>query len=128
MNGSDKKQSVLIVDDEKSIILALTDILGLNYKIHALLDSQRTVHVAEEEKPDLIILDVFMPEMDGFEVITLLKLNDKTKHIPVVFITGLDNRKAEENGLMLGAVDYITKPFQVEVVKQRIENQLKKLL
>jgi len=126
MNETINKQSVLIVDDEKATILALTDILGSNYIIHALLESQRTVQVAEDEMPDLILLDIFMPEMDGFEVITLLKLNEKTKHIPVIFITGLDNPKAEKNGLMLGAVDYIIKPFNAEIVKLRIDNQLKR--
>jgi len=126
MNEKNKKHSILIVDDDKTNIIALTYILESEYDILSLLDSTQTIQLVEAEKPDLILLDILMPEMDGFEVITLLKLNEKTKHIPVIFITGLDNIKAEENGLMLGAADYIAKPFHPAIVKLRVEKQISK--
>jgi len=126
MNDNSKKHSILIVDDDKTNIIALTYILEANYNVLSLLDSTQTVQLAENELPDLILLDILMPEMDGFEVITLLKLNEKTKNIPVIFITGLDNVKAEENGLMLGAADYIAKPFHPAIVKLRVENQIQR--
>jgi len=125
MNESTKKHCILIVDDEISGIITLTGILEPYYKILSLQDSQEAVAVAEQKQPDIILLDIFMPGIDGFEVISRLKLNEKTKHIPVIIITGFDNRKAEENGLMLGAVDYIAKPFHPAIVKLRIENQIK---
>ena len=125
MNDITDKHCILIVDDEISGIITLTGILEPYYKILSLQDSREAVSVAEQKQPDLILLDIFMPGIDGFEVLSRLKLNDKTKHIPVIIITGFDNRKAEENGLMLGAVDYIAKPFHPAIVKLRIENQLK---
>jgi len=125
MNEINKKYCILIVDDEISGISTLTGILDPYYEILSLQESREAESTAERKQPDLILLDIFMPEIDGFEVITRLKLNEKTKHIPVIIITGFDNRKAEENGLMLGAVDYIAKPFHPAIVKLRIENQIK---
>jgi len=125
VNNNDNKHSILIVDDEKANIIALTGILSSEYRVLALRDSREAVKVAEDELPDVILLDVLMPEMDGFEVITALKENEKTKDIPVIFITGLDNTEAEEKGFVLGAADYIAKPFQSVIVQLRIRNQIK---
>jgi len=125
MSETNKKHCILIVDDEISGIITLTGILEPYYKILSLQESREAEAVAEQKQPDIILLDIFMPGIDGFEVITRLKLNEKTKHIPVIIITGFDNKKAEENGLMLGAVDYIAKPFHPAIVKLRIENQIK---
>ncbi|MDR2589563.1 MAG: response regulator [Oscillospiraceae bacterium] len=119
-----KKHSVLIVDDEKLNIIALTSILGTDYRVLALIDSREALEVAEKEKPDVIVLDILMPEMDGYEVITELKKNEHTKDIPVIFITGLDTAASEEKALRLGAADYITKPFNTAIVKLRIKNQI----
>jgi len=119
-----KKNSVLIVDDEKSNIIVLTNILSAEYKILAVKDSREALRTAEENVPDVILLDIIMPEMDGYEVITALKASEKTKDIPVIFITGLDNTEAEEKGLSLGAADYITKPFHSTIVRLRVQNQL----
>jgi len=120
-----KIYSILVVDDDKANIIALSNILEPEYRVIPLIDSTQALQVSTEEMPDLILLDILMTEMDGFEVISLLKLNEKTKDIPVIFITGLDNAKAEVNGLMLGAVDYIAKPFHSAIVKLRVEKQLK---
>ncbi|MCL2689038.1 MAG: response regulator [Chitinispirillia bacterium] len=120
-----KRKCVLIVDDEKSNIIVLTNILSGEYKVLAVKDSREAVKAAEENMPDVILLDIIMPEMDGYDVISALKNSKKAKNIPVIFITGLSNSEAEERGLSLGAVDFITKPFTSTVVKLRVENQMK---
>ncbi|MCL2627187.1 MAG: ATP-binding protein [Oscillospiraceae bacterium] len=124
MDKLDKKYSILIIDDEKSNIIALTSILSSQYRILALRDSSETEALAEKEIPDVILLDILMPELDGYEVIKLLKRNPKTQDIPVIFITGLDSAEAEEKGLQLGAADYITKPFHSAIVKMRVQIQI----
>jgi len=124
MNQQDKN-SVLIVDDEKLNIIALTHILHKEYSVHAVIDSREAVEVAEEDMPDVILLDVLMPEMDGYAVIAALKKSEKARDIPVIFITGLDSIDSEEKGLALGAADYITRPFSPAIVKLRIRNQIK---
>jgi len=124
MSIIDKKYSILIVDDEKSNILALTSILSAHYRILALRDSNETLAIAEKENPDVILLDILMPDLDGYQVITMLKDNENTKDIPVIFITGLDSAEAEEMGLQMGAADYITKPFHSAIVRMRVQNQI----
>ena len=76
------------------------------------------------DKPDLILLDVMLPDLSGFDVLTKLKLMDETRNVPVIFITGLTGASDEEKGLSLGAVDYITKPFNDAVVKARVRTHL----
>ncbi|MCL2634144.1 MAG: ATP-binding protein [Oscillospiraceae bacterium] len=121
---SDIKNSILIVDDERANISALKSILSPEYTIYASSDGSDAIETAEEFKPDIILLDVIMPDMDGYEVITALKNSERTRDIPVIFITGLDNHEAEERGLALGAVDYILKPFSSAIVKLRVKNQI----
>jgi len=120
----DKKNSVLVVDDESANIIALTGILNLDYEIYVAKNGLDAIMIAKEELPDVILLDVLMPEMDGYEVIAELKSNETTSDIPVIFITGLDGSNAEKKGLALGAVDYIPKPFISEIVKLRVKNQV----
>jgi diguanylate cyclase (GGDEF)-like protein len=122
-----KKNSVLIVDDEESNIMALTHILGSDYTVCAAKDGQDAIEVAEELSPDIILLDVIMPDMDGYAVIKALKNLEKTMDIPVIFITGLSEAEDEEKGLVLGAADYISKPFSPAIVKLRINYHLKML-
>ncbi|MCL2101550.1 MAG: diguanylate cyclase [Fibromonadales bacterium] len=122
-----KKNSVLIVDDESTSIIALTHILGHDYTIYAATDGMEALEVAQEHLPDIILLDIIMDKMDGYEVLSLLKSNSKTENIPVIFITGLGNNEDEERGLDLGAADYITKPFSPAVVKLRIRNLINML-
>jgi len=119
-----KKNSILIVDDERSNISALKSILGKEYTIYASSDGEDAIETAEEFVPDVILLDIIMPGMDGYEVITALQASEKTQHIPVIFITGLDNSEAEEKGLALGAVDYIAKPFNSVITKLRVQNNI----
>ncbi|MCL2224504.1 MAG: response regulator [Defluviitaleaceae bacterium] len=118
-----KKNSILIVDDERSNITVLRNILGSLYTIYASVDGEDALETADEFVPDIILLDIIMPEMDGFDVLQALKKSERTKDIVVIFITGLDNPEAEERGLTLGAADFISKPFNPTIVKLRVELQ-----
>jgi len=119
------KYSILVVDDEVSNIIILSDILEPEYDVSVLRDGRDVVDTVKSDMPDLILLDIVMPEMDGYEVIRALKKSKMTKDIPVIFITGLDDIEAEETGLVLGAADYIAKPFHEPIVKLRVRNQIK---
>ena len=125
MNES-KKKSVLVVDDENSNIMALTHILSPEYTVYAAKDGHSAINAAEKYLPDVILLDILMPEMDGYDVISAMKRSEKTQNIPVIFITGLRHSDDEEKGFILGAADYITKPFSSSaIVKLRVQNQIK---
>lgn len=119
-----QKNSVLIVDDESLNITALSHILSPYYTVYVEKDGQGCIDSARELKPDLILLDIIMPGMNGFDVIKVLKEDEDTSHIPVVFVTGLNNSKDEELSFSLGAADYISKPFSAPVVKLRVKNQM----
>ena len=125
--GETMKNSLLIVDDEKSNILALTSILSPEYTIYAAKNGRDAIEAANEYMPDVILLDILMPGMDGFAVIAALKESDRSRHIPVIFITGLDNPSDEEKGLSLGAADYISKPFSPAIVKLRVHSQIERV-
>ena len=120
-----KKYSVLIVDDESLNIRAFTHILGPDYTLYAEKSGQGAVEAAKKLLPDVILLDIIMPEMDGYDVIKALKSSEKTKDIPVIFVSGLSDAIAEEKGLALGAADYISKPFSPEMVRRKVEKQIK---
>jgi len=120
-----KKNRVLVVDDEESNIMALMHILGAEYTVYATKDGQDAIEIAEENQPDVILLDIVMPDMDGYAVVAALKSSDRSRDIPVIFITGLSNPGDEEKGLSLGAVDYISKPFSPAIVKLRVQNQIR---
>ena len=127
MMNSTNKNSVLVVDDEKTNIIALTHILSPEYVIYAAKSGEDAIETAEEHLPDVILLDILMPEMDGYAVIAALKLSEKTREIPVIFVTGLGDVENEERGLVLGAADYISKPFSTAIVKLRVRNQIQML-
>jgi len=124
---SKTKKSVLVVDDESSNIMALTHILGSEYTIYAAKNGQNALAAAEKHLPDLVLLDILMPDMDGYAVMAALKNIERTKKIPVIFVTGLNNAGDEERGLALGAADYIIKPFSPAIVKLRVHNQMQML-
>jgi len=119
-----KKHTLLIVDDENSNLKVLTHILGSGYTIYTASNGVDAVKKAREYQPDLILLDILMPEMDGYQTLSEIKETEEIKRIPVIFITGLDSDEDEEKGLSLDAVDYITKPFSPIVVKLRVRNQI----
>ncbi|MCL2265375.1 MAG: ATP-binding protein [Treponema sp.] len=118
------KNSILIIDDERDNISSLKTMLSPEYTIYASTNGKDAIDTAEKFLPDVILLDVVMPDMDGYEVLSALKASEKTRDIPVIFITGLDNIDAEIKGLALGAADYIIKPFHQAIVKLRIKNNI----
>jgi diguanylate cyclase (GGDEF)-like protein len=117
--------SVLIVDDMTSNIQVLANALQDDYRIKVATGGERAIEITQSESPpDVILLDIMMPGMDGYEVCRRLKSNPKTSGIPVIFVTALNDATDEEKGLNLGAVDYITKPFHIPIVKARVRNHL----
>lgn len=121
-----KEKSILIVDDNKLNIQILSDILkSESYRIALARSGKMALEFVEMKKPDLILLDIMMPEMDGFEVCRRLKSSSETKNIPIIFISGLDKSEDIVKGFEAGAVDYIVKPFQKEVVLARVNTHLK---
>ena len=124
MNLINTEFTLLIVDDEKQNRLLLTELFGTTYKIIQAKNGVQALEKARQHRPDLILLDVLMPEMDGMGVLRELKRDDATRLIPVIFITALSSATDEENGLNLGAVDYISKPFHPPIVRVRVRNQL----
>ena len=119
-----KKHRILIVDDENSNITALTHILRPDYTVYAAINGADALKAAEKFLPDVILLDIVMPDMDGYEVITKLKSSEKTKDIPVIFLTGNIDPADEAKGLSLGAVDYVMKPFLRGQLLKRVESHL----
>lgn len=120
------RQSVLIVDDMPSNLRLLANGLRDQYEIQVASRGEKALQIAlGEHPPDLILLDVLMPEMDGFEVCRALKNDPRTSHIPVIFVSALDSAEDEEKGLRLGAADFISKPFHLPVVRARVRNHLK---
>ena len=122
--GEEVKNSILIVDDEKSNLKFLTRILNVDYTIYTSKSGEDAIKKADKLLPDLILLDILMPEMNGHEVVAALKKSKKTREIPVIFISALASSEDEEKGLTLDAADYISKPFAPEVVKLRVRNQI----
>ena len=120
-----KKNSILIVDDENTNIMALTHILSPEFTVYAAKNGANAITAAEKHLPDVILLDIIMPEMDVYAVIQALKSSEKTRDIPVIFITGLSDKDSEERGLTLGAADYISKPFSPAIIKLRVHSQIK---
>lgn len=119
------KARILIVDDEKMNLKALADLLKDTYTVMLAKSGEQALNLAiDTPQPDLILLDVVMPEMDGYEVIKQLKQDERTNQIPVIFVTTLGSSEDEELGLKLGAVDYITKPISPPIVKIRVYNYL----
>ena len=118
------KPKILIVDDVTDNIKILIDLLAKEYKTFFADSGSKALEIAEAKSPDLILLDVVMPEMDGYQVCQQLKANAKTRDIPVIFISAMSEVGDEARGLDLGAVDYITKPIRPAIVKSRIRNHL----
>jgi len=122
MSGAKK---ILVIDDEKMNIIALAHFLKPQYEIIVAVDGASALEAAAKHMPDIILLDIIMPDISGFEVIIKLKDCEETKNIPVIFITGLNSANDEEKGLSLGAVDYINKPFNKSIVKSKVKTHLR---
>ncbi len=117
--------TILIVDDAAENLMLLGELLQSDYRVRAANSGPRALQVASSEpRPDLILLDVMMPGMDGYEVLRQLSAQAETREIPVIFITAMSEAEDEEKALGMGAVDYITKPFNPPVVQARVRTQL----
>ncbi len=123
--STDEKGTILIVDDDPMNINILSEILEDKHEILFATNGRDALRIARDESPDLIILDIIMPEMDGYEVCRRLKANPAVSGIPVIFVTGLSNVADETQGLKAGAVDYITKPISPPIVLMRVNNHMK---
>jgi two-component system, sensor histidine kinase and response regulator len=119
-----KKGTIMIVDDVESEIDILVDILHKDYEVCVAMDGQSALETADEALPDLILLDIVMPGINGYQVCRRLKANSRTRDIPVIFVTVLSEEGHETTGLELGALDYITKPFNREIVLARVRNHM----
>lgn len=118
-------QTILIIDDEVTNISVLNELLQPHYNVLFAKDGKTGIKIASStSRPDLILLDIIMPDLDGYQVIKLLKSDEYTNKIPVIFITAKGLEEDEAKGFELGAVDYITKPFKPVVVKARIKSHL----
>ncbi len=125
MVGQNKRQRILIVDDSSFNISILGEALSDEYDISVAKNGEEAIAiVGSDKRPDLILLDIVMPRMDGYETIHLLKSDDGTMDIPVIFITSMTEEEDETRGLAMGAVDYITKPFSTPIVKARVRTHL----
>jgi len=122
--ATDKTATILCIDDESVNLKVLASIFKNDYRIVVGKNAKQGLAKAIEIVPDLILLDVIMPEESGFELIAKLKQSAELKHIPVIFITGLQSAIDEEKGLTLGACDYIHKPFNYGIVRARVNTQL----
>lgn len=123
----DAKKQVLLVDDNDFNIDTLVAALGDDYDLRVALDGQTALDLIEQssELPDLILLDIMMPRMDGYEVCRRLQANQRTSGIKILFLTAMDDDEDQEKGLRLGADDYIVKPFSPSIIRARVHTHLK---
>ena len=125
MSKQKRKNTVLVVDDNRVSLTHLIQILEDEYMLHVASSGVEAIQVAKAVLPDIILMDIVMPNKDGYEALAELREIHETKEIPVIFITSLDQDSSEEKGLRLGAMDYIAKPFNPMIVKLRVATHLK---
>ena len=118
------KPAVLVVDDTPENLSLMSALLRGEYTVRVANGGERALRLASESPPDLILLDVMMPEIDGYEVLRRLKENPATREIPVIFLTARTDADDERRGLELGAVDYVTKPISPAIVMARVRTHL----
>ncbi len=121
-----KKASVLVVDDQTTVIRVMERMLSDEYVVLAATSGMLALEIAQNKLPDLILLDMVMPEMSGIDVCKQLRSNPLTKNIPVIFVTSMDDRHNEETGFRAGAVDYISKPPSPGIVLSRVKVHLER--
>ena len=125
MSGINNKEKILIVDDTPVNIRVLVEALKNDYKLSIATNGKVALNYAmADQPPDLVLLDIMMPELDGYEVCKRLKDQEKTKDIPIIFITAMSEERNETQGLELGAVDYIVKPINSKIVQARVRTHL----
>lgn len=118
------KNSVLVIDDEKTNLMILSRMLAPNYTVYLTKNGTSAIEMINKCMPDLILLDVIMPDISGFDVLKMIKESPAIQNIPVIFITGLESAEDEKKGLGLGAVDFIHKPFSEEKVMSKVQAHL----
>jgi len=119
-----RRTTILVVDDTPQNLSLMSDLLEGAYTVKLAPSGARALKIVSNGPPDLILLDIMMPEMDGYEVCRTLKANPETRDIPVMFLTAMDAMEDEEKGLLAGAADYITKPISPPILLARVRNQL----
>lgn len=122
--NKDKKETILIVDDVPENVNILTKFLKTDYRIKAAINGESAIEIAKKSPPDLILLDIMMPGMDGYQVCKALKSDPVTHNIPVIFVSAKNEVEDESIGFDCGAVDYITKPISAILVKKRVRLHL----
>lgn len=127
MDPKSRKRSLMIIDDAALNLKILSESLKDEYEVTIFRSGEEALSVVGGIRPDLILLDVLMPGMDGYEVCRRLKADEKTRSIPIIFLTALTEEMEETRGLALGAVDYITKPISIPILLLRIKTQLQLL-
>lgn len=118
------KRTVLVIDDDKMVLDMIQNVLADNYEVSAVNDGQKAFRVLERVHPDVILLDLKMPGMDGYDVISRLKVNQEYKEIPVIFLTAVTDEYSETKCFSAGAEDYICKPFTEHTLITRLERVL----
>lgn len=119
-----EKPLIQVVDDQTTVIRILANMLQPDYEVCVATNGNMAIRVANDQQPDLILLDMMMPDLSGIEVCKALKENPDTRHIPIIFVTSMDDKHNEEAGLKAGAVDYINKPPSPMIVKSRVNIHL----
>lgn len=121
----ESRVTILIVDDMSTNLMMLSDILKDDYNIKISKTGKKAIELCKNLDIDLVLLDIEMPLMNGYEVCKNLKNDEKTKNIPIIFVSAKNSEEDEEYGLNLGAIDYISKPFSKVIIKARVKNQIK---
>ena len=124
----DTRQLICVVDDERTNALMLSMMLEKEFDVCMAHTGNDAIAMIREREPDLVLLDIVLPDLSGYEVCAKLKANPATSDIPVIFVTGLDDSEYEHSGLEVGAVDYLTKPVSAPVVKARVSRVLQMAL
>ncbi|WP_394192248.1 two-component system response regulator [Pseudoalteromonas atlantica] len=124
MDINANRPRVLIVDDEPANLKVMREVLSNQYRLSFAKSGEAALALIDKEPPKLILLDIMMPDMNGFEVCKRLKANPATQHIPIIFVTALADESDEFKGFEIGAVDYITKPISPAIVRSRVKTHL----
>lgn len=124
MNDSDAEDVVLVIDDTAENLALISEVLRSEFKVKVAANGERGLQLAQATRPDLILLDIMMPEMDGYAVMEQLQGDTRTRDVPVIFLTAMSAVEDERRGLDLGAVDYVTKPISPPILQARVRNHL----